>query len=264
MRRAERTFGVPPEAINQPVSVVSFCESSDPYESADKIEKDLPVISFDLDGVVFPRIGIQIGALWAYAKFLTYNKRYEPKREHLTSDERKVNKNPSLFQRLDTLRQGRRKVTPAFVRMFESMDIAASFGNSGRPFYEDMANKTIERLDEAGIGKDFSEAFFKPVDMKSSDETKYWALKDLIDQKFTNIYHFDDNARTIKRLSALLPEVKFVLFEDYTSSILYSRKEMEKTSNVARIKLRKNGKVEAKYLPPGFKLPFDDEILLTA
>jgi hypothetical protein len=72
---------------------------------------------------------------------------------------------------------------------------------------------------------------------------------------FTDITHYDDNARTIRRLAGALPDMRFVIVQDLTSGILFSKAEMEQYPNVARIALHKNGTIETVHLGTSFRSP---------
>lgn len=75
---------------------------------------------------------------------------------------------------------------------------------------------------------------FKPSGI-SSEESKYWGLKELLEIGYTHITHYDDNARMIRRLAKVLPEIRFVIVQDLTSGILFSKSEMKRYPNVTRI-----------------------------
>ncbi|GEM_PF-6502038 len=230
----------------------------------------ITVVSWDLDGVVFPRLGIQGGALLAYAQPWSYNKPFKPKHSPIAPQDRLIRPyTPTFLDRvLDTLqlsqlseiqRHEGRHVKPEVAEIIHRIEADMQFGNTGRPNNERMVGLTIQRLEEGDVH--FERVLFKPEKVKSSDESKYWGLieteRELKEQYekadvAIAVDHWDDNARTIKRLAGKLPHMLFILVQDLTSGILFSREEMKKYPNVARVAIRKTGKIDIVYMSPGF------------
>jgi hypothetical protein len=190
--------------------------------------KEKSAVSFDIDGVLVPRFPFQLVAfqLW------NLNRPLKPKLKHLIYARDKTPQDrPLSFQ--ERFIAGR-SVIPEAVEIIDQIQADIIIGNTGRSNSSSMVNLTNEQLLRGKILNKLDYVNFKPDGM-SPDESKYWALRELIGKGYTNITHYDDNARTVKRLARLLPEVKFVIVQDLTSGILFSRKEMEKFPNVTRI-----------------------------
>ena len=110
-----------------------------------------------------------------------------------------------------------------------------------------MVSVTEIRLEEGGVKYLFDDIKFKPEGM-SSDEGKYWRFV-VIKKNGGRFRHYDDNAKFIKDMAPLFPDDEFVIVEDLTSGLLFSKKEMDKNPNVTRIAIDKKGKVKQIYPP---------------
>lgn len=188
-------------------------------------------ISFDFDGVLFPRIPIQLEAL----KPWNYNKPLKPKHSPIYMSDRIPQDRPlSSEEQAELRRHAKRFVKPEAAEIVRRTQADVKIGNTGRPNNLGMVNLTQDRLRQAGIQDEFKYIDFKPEGV-ISDESKYWGLAELISMGYTDIVHYDDNARTVKRLALVLPKVRFVIVQDLTSGILFSRSEMKKYPNVTRI-----------------------------
>lgn len=198
-------------------------------------------ISLDFDGVLFPRpTQVQWGGLKSRViKPWSYDEPFIPKHAPITVDQRvPVNHPLSIFEKVNFIIHSKRRVRPEMAEFVKNTKAEAIFGNTGRPNHVLMVRMTRARLRQTRINKYIDDIFFKPEGV-SSDESKYWALRQLLEMGFADITHYDDNALTVKRLAGALPQVRFVIVQDLTSGILFSRREMEKYSNVTRIAIHK-------------------------
>ncbi len=204
-------------------------------------------VSLDFDGVLFHRIPAQSDVL----RFWSYDEPFVSHHSPITAADRVVRNDPmSLGEELSFLLHTRRGVKPeaaAFVAQLPP-DVVI-FGNTGRPNNRPMVDMTNGQLYIAGIDGYFEDVLFKPKGVES-DESKYWGLEEL--SKFYDITHYDDNAKAVRRLAPKLPHVRFVIVQDLTSGILFSKKEMEKYPNVARIAMKKDGRIDITYITPEF------------
>ena len=203
-------------------------------------------VSLDFDGPVFPRFPAQLEVLrpWNYGKPLSLHSpiRWEdrlPEERPLTRGE---------FNEIT--RHAKRAVKPEVAYLINQTDVPI-FGNTGRYNHISMVTVTLRELEKAGIRDKFVDVLFKPHGVES-DEGKYWGIREMKDKGYTNIVHYDDNARTVRRLAQALHDVRFVIVQDLTSGILFSLKEMKKFPNVARIAISKNAQVEVVYMPLKF------------
>lgn len=191
-------------------------------------------VSLDFDGVVFPRFPMQLAVLkpWAYnapimpGEPITRVHRDSPERESLEE-----------YSKGDFKRHAGRKVKPEAAAFVKSLHVDAIFGNTGRRNHESWIEMTRDLLEEGGIDDLFTDFYFKPEGW-DSDQSKYWALEEIarMGYRFT---HYDDNARTIRRLAPEFPDHRFVIVQDLTSGILFSKREMERHPNVMRIAMLK-------------------------
>jgi hypothetical protein len=195
--------------------------------------KEKFAVSFDLDGVLIKR---PIPAQFAAFKPWSYNKPLDLNSDYPICAIGKIPQNRplSFIEKAELQFITKRSVIPEAAEIIDRIQADIIIGNTGRSNNSRMVNLTTEQLHRGKILNKLDYVNFKPDGM-SPDESKYWALRELIGKGYTNIIHYDDNARTVKRLALLLPEVKFVIVQDRTSGILFSRKEMEKYPNVTRI-----------------------------
>lgn len=200
-------------------------------------------ISYDLDGVLFPRPPMQLEAV----RFWSYNTPLIPKHSAiLRNDRTPIHRALSRGERAEVKRHIPRIVKPEMIPIVRAMNARLKVGNTGRPNYTEMVNLTNSRLSESGLlGKEIEYVLFKP-DGVSSDESKFWGIIELQSLGF-EVTHYDDNARTVKRLASALPNAKFVVVQDLTSDLLFSRIEMEQCPNVARVGIRKSGQIDIVY-----------------
>lgn len=192
------------------------------------IEKK-PVASLDLDGVLFPRIPVQLAVFQPWG----WNKPLKPGSQIFMADRIPQDHPLSSRQRAELQGHAKRFVKPNMPEIIKRIQADIKIGNTGRPNYRGMVDMTWERLRQGEIANEFKYINFKPEGV-SPDESKYWGLVELINKGYVNITHFDDNAITIKRLAKLLPLVQFVIVQDLTSGILFSKLEMRKYPNVTR------------------------------
>ena len=185
--------------------------------------KGQSAISLDFDGVLFPRPPAQAGGVVEWLQPWSYNNPFEPRHAPITMAER-VPQPRKLSKRevREWRRHLSRDVKPEIAKLVKRTRADAIFGNTGRPNSIPMTALTYQKLDNAGITEYFEGIYFSPEGV-SSEESKYWALKELIGMGFTDIVHYDDNARLVKRLASALPEVKFAIVQDLTSGILLSK-----------------------------------------
>ncbi|MDO8583070.1 MAG: hypothetical protein Q7R51_00895 [bacterium] len=206
-------------------------------------------VSYDLDGVIFQRVPFQFAAFlpsWMRKSIL------KPKHAPITIDERETQfRRLSIAEKVELEFHNIRHVKPEATKMVNQTQADLKIGNTGRPNHEQMVRVTKRHLFESDIGHEFANVAFKPKGV-SSDESKYWTLIELQRTGYTDIVHYDDNALTVKRLAKLLPQVRFIIVQDLTSGILFSKSEMKKYPNVARIALHKNGEIETTFMPEGF------------
>ena len=203
--------------------------------------------SVDFDGVLFPRIPAQLETLrpWSYNSRL---KLHVP----ITAENRIVQAHIlSPAEESELRRHAGRDVKPEAGEMVRQIKAGLIVGNTGRPNHTEMVRLTEKKLREGRIRDRFADIAFRPEGV-SSDESKYWKLVELRNAGYTDITHFDDNARTVKRLAKELPDMRFVIVQDLTSGLLFSRREMEKYPNVARIALCKNGRIDVTHRSAGF------------
>ncbi|MDP2585345.1 MAG: hypothetical protein Q8P29_00530 [Candidatus Levybacteria bacterium] len=188
-------------------------------------------VSFDLDGVLFPRIPIQLEAF----KPWSYNKPLRPKHNPIYIADRIPQNHPlSLLEQAVMQLHAKRFVKSNIAEKIRQIHADIKIGNTGRSNNLAMVNLTWERLRQGKVSDEFKYINFKP-DGISSDESKYWGLVELKNMGYANVIHYDDSARTVKRLAKVLPDIRFVIVQDLTSGILFSRLEMQKYPNVARI-----------------------------
>jgi hypothetical protein len=200
------------------------------------------ITSLDFDGVLFPRPPVQAEAMaqWLFKPW-TYNRPYNPG-NRITKEEREKRymKALTVEQAKELKRHAERAVSEDAINFVNGITSDIIVGNTGRPSWDRMTGETIARLDEARILGKFDRFYFKP-DGKSSDGSKFWALKDM-EEEFERIYgdnfaidHYDDNARTVKRFAPLFPNINFFIVQDLTTGILFSEAERRKFPNVRRI-----------------------------
>lgn len=203
--------------------------------------------SLDLDGVVFPRFPAQLAVLkpWAYHSPI---KPGEP----ITRVHRESPVEDVLEEHFkgDFKRHAGRKVKPEAAEFVRSLQVDAIFGNTGRHNHEAWVEMTRDLLEQGGIEDLFTDFYFKPEGW-DSDQSKYWALKEIAEMGY-RFTHYDDNARTIRRLAPEFPDHRFVIVQDLTSGILFSRREMQRHPNVMRMAIRKNGQINVTHMSPNF------------
>lgn len=202
-----------------------------------------PVVSWDFDGVLFRRFPAQTAVFNRFA----YHSSLARKDKPIFWLDRWPTKHSLSGKEISELnRHIGRPIRPEIAGVIRRMTEHMHVGNTGRPNNRPMIMHTIERLLDAGLAGVFDHIYFKPEGVEP-DESKYWALVELRTIGHTNITHYDDNARTVRRLAEELRDIRFVIVQDLTSGILFSRKEMQKFPNVARIAVRKNGEIESTY-----------------
>lgn len=200
-------------------------------------ERPRPAISLDLDGVVFNRFPpIQIHALIGLAfhgNKIFWSLPTVPNVDR-TVDEEGIKR---LSERLSFLAHKRRKPMPdakPFIAVHsENADI---YGNTGRLAKGAWVGMTEESLRLAGVLPYFTDIFFKPEGV-SSKASKAAAIAKLMDQYRgdNNITHIDDDPGTVLPLARMFPNVQFIILQDLTTGILFSRVEKNRYPNVKRV-----------------------------
>lgn len=205
-------------------------------------------VSIDLDGFPFPRTPVQLDILkpWAYNAHLRL--KHNPVTRH---DRMPVTQVLSRKDHFILNMHNPRQVRMEIAEIIHKMQADIKIGNTGRPNNQPMVDLTMQRLEEGNLLPDFEYVLFAPAGV-SSDESKYWGLVELQAMGFTDIVHYDDNARTQRRLAEALPGMRFIIVQDLTSGILFPRSEMEKFPNVARIAINRNGYINTVYTHPDF------------
>lgn len=194
------------------------------------IERRLAV-SFDFDGVLFPRIPAQSAALKPWENNIPLKLKHNGP---IFMTERIPSDHPlSSYEQAEVRRHAKRAVKPEVIELVRRIQTAIIIGNTGRPNNTATVALTFDRLQQAGIRDKFDHIAFTPSGV-GAEESKYWALLELIRMGY-RITHYDDNARTVRRLAKALPCARFVIVQDLTSGFLFSRKEMKKYPNVTRI-----------------------------
>jgi hypothetical protein len=195
--------------------------------------KERSAVSFDIDGVLVKR---PIRAQSVALKPWDYNKPLSPDLKHpiYRADRTPQDHSLSFMEHRELQFITKRSVIPKATEIIESIQADIIIGNTGRSNSQEMVNLTNEQLRDGKIFDKLEYVNFKP-DGVSPDESKYWTLMELQEMGYADITHYDDNAMTIRRLTLLLPKMKFVIVQDLTSGILFSRKEMKNFPNVTRI-----------------------------
>ena len=210
--------------------------------------------SIDFDGVLFPRIPAQLDAFrpwtWNHPLELPLSRGMDFTNPPVRTGELTKKEERELRS------HSKRNVKPEAVEFVHNLEADIKVGNTGRSNTQQMVEMTRERLNTAGLLTDFNRIRFKPKGM-SSDESKYWGLADLQLMGVEDAVHYDDNALLQKKLAKLFPKMRFVVVQDLSSGVLFSKAEMAEYPNVARIGIRKSGKVEVTHVSNGFgSLPF--------
>jgi len=212
------------------------------------------VASVDFDGVLFPRIPAQLDAFrpWTWKNPLEL-----PLSRSMAQTNPPIRTEPLTKKEQHELEShAKRYVKPEVAEFVHNLPAGLKVGNTGRSNNLEMVSMTRERLEDGGILNDFSHIRFKPKGM-SSDESKYWGMDNLKLLGYEDAVHYDDNALLQKRLAKLFPEMRFVVVQDLSSGVLFSKDDMAKYPNVARIGIRKSGKIDVAHVSQGFgALPF--------
>lgn len=200
--------------------------------------------SVDLDGVAFKSwSGIQAEGIAAWAQPWSYNKSYMPELVRSTfvrfndGEQTPLREDPlkSHGEKISLWVHSRRSVDHRISELLRRENFDSVVGNTGRPDKRSWVDMTMEGLAAGGFAGIFDGVYFKPKGA-SSEDTKYSVLYRMLQEG--QVTHYDDNAQTVKRLAPLLPEVKFVIVQDLTSSVLFSKAEMIKHPNVTRVALK--------------------------
>lgn len=188
--------------------------------------------SFDLDGLLFTtQHNIQLGAIKGF--LLKGIKVYRPP-EQIPTVIRAIDETPvsSWTEKLSLYFHSKRKVktgVPEFLHMRQT----DKYGNTGRSNKRAWVEMTEHALDAGKIRHYLLDVFYKPYGM-SSTVSKGAALYELC-KTYERVRHYDDNPADVLRLAPLLPSVEFVVVEDKSAGVLFSRVEMSQYPNVTRI-----------------------------
>jgi len=189
--------------------------------------------SFDLDGVIIARPPIQVGALREF--FLRGGAIYEPP-ENIPEVHRSTSRGLILspIEAISYYFHSKRQVVPG-VREFLRSIHADKFGNTGRPAKGVWVDMTRRTLQAGGIFDQFQEIFFKPPGMRTII-SKGAAISELREQYGAgHVTHYDDNPADVLGLARVFPDVRFVVVQDLSTGILFSRVEMRYYPNVTRV-----------------------------
>ncbi len=200
------------------------------------MEQEKLAASLDFDGVLFPRIPAQLAIFrWALLPW-TYNQPL--KTGQPITPEQRANRDIRLpdKERGEFKRHLGRMVKPNMREFIESLRVDTIFGNTGRSNNASWTRMTEKHLRHGDVDNLFKKIYYKPAGV-SSDRSKYWALRDMQEAGF-KVTHYDDNAYTIRLLAPILPGVKFVIVEDLTSGLLFTRSTRANFPNVSSIKLK--------------------------
>ena len=193
-------------------------------------------VSFDLDGVIFKRLPFQGEA---FLKHLLHGDEiYKTFKLPSSPFKRELSDQPFssilelmkfYYVRGTGLKEGVKK----FIGM-EAMQ-ADLFLNTARPAKKIWAAMTEKHLQEKGLNNElFKGSFYKPEGMQAK-MSKALAIRELIDRGYENITHYDDNPEDVLSLALMFPKVQFVIVQDLSTGMLFSRKEAKKYPNVRRI-----------------------------
>jgi hypothetical protein len=193
--------------------------------------------SVDVGGVLIERLPLQIEAV---VEFVFHPRRFRQpfQPSYVPKLEDDITKKSSQSGKLRKIVgfYNQRHVKKEAKELLESLGADAYFINSGRINNEEIASSTREKLTEAGIvGEIIPEENIglRLHGANSTDESKFLRIQQLEEQGY-KVVHVDDNARTVKRLAPHFPNAEFVIVCDLMTGLLFSRKEMEKYSNVKR------------------------------
>lgn len=188
--------------------------------------------SFDLDGVVIGRqIPIQGGALKGLAqRGVTI---YEPP-ESIPEVPRFTRGGLILSpqEAVSFYFHSRRHIIPGVKEFLESRD-TDKFGNTGRSNKKVWVDMTRKTLQDGGILDQFQDIFFKPPGIRTII-SKGAGIQQL-QQQYQHVTHYDDNPADVLGLATIFPDVKFVVVQDLSTGILFSRIDMESYPNVRRV-----------------------------
>ena len=191
------------------------------------------VFSTDLDGVIIKRLHpLQLRAL---AHFLARGSAIYQPPSQIPEIDRSVHNGPlSLFERiLYQIHKGRRVlpgVRQCLDSMMEEADIVA---NTGRPNKKLWIDLTLETLRNSGVLECFKDFFFTPREIEALLSKA--AAIDQLQNKYQEVIHIDDNPADVLPLAKLFPDVRFIIVQDLTAGILFSRVEMGEYPNVQRV-----------------------------
>lgn len=201
-------------------------------------EKPRKVASIAIDGVIFERFPMQMPEV--FKRIFTpskYNLSFTP-RFAQAPQERWPQEEINPKQEKEALSYGKRRVRNG-AREFliglsnEDFEIV---GNTERHNDSSMINVTKARLSMGDVSSFFKKIRFR-LDGISPNESKYWFFKTL-EEKGIKFCHYDDDAQFIRQMATLFPNDEFVIVENLTSGLLFSRKEMKEYRNVKRVSIR--------------------------
>lgn len=123
------------------------------------------------------------------------------------------------------------------------------FVNTGRPNKRPWVDLTSRTLANGQVLAYFEGFFFKPPEVRAL-LSKAAAIAELR-RRYQEVTHVDDNPADVLPLAKLFPDVNFVIFQDLTSGILFSRVGMGQYPNVRRVATLREG--VTKFLGTSFR-----------
>lgn len=187
--------------------------------------------SFDLDGVIIGRPGIQAKALWEFSR--RGNEIYTPP-DYIPHVPRNI-RGGVIFSPSELISfnaHNGRHVVPGVTEFLERRD-ADIYGNTGRSNKKPWVEMTRNTLRDGEVLAQFQDIFFKPPGTKTII-SKGAGIQQLREQ-YGHVTHYDDNPADVLGLAAYFRDVDFVIVQDWTTGILFSRIEMNNYPNVTRV-----------------------------
>ncbi len=189
------------------------------------------VESFDLDGVIIGRPGIQAKALWEFSR--KGNEIYNPP-VHIPHVPRNI-RGGVIFSPSEMISFNAHKgrhIIPG-VKEFLARRNTNKYGNTGRSNKKSWVEMTRNTLRDGEVLEQFQDIFFKPPGTKTII-SKGAGIQQLREQ-YGYVTHYDDNPADVLGLAAYFPDVDFIIVQDWTTGILFSRIELNNYPNVRRV-----------------------------
>lgn len=196
------------------------------------------VASIDLDGVIIERHPIQLRAL---VRFLIRSGVIYKSPGQIPVVDRQVNNGPlsSLELVVYLIHKGRKVVIGARECLLATISDCDIVGNTGRPNKKAWIELTQKTLEAGGVLDCFQNIYFTPRGVKAL-LSKGAALVEL-QRQYEHITHLDDNPADVLPLAKLFPDVQFVIVQDLTTGVLFSKVEQEQYPNVRRVATLREG-----------------------